>query len=63
MAAAVPDLTDDGDDAAGRGAPAEVRPRPRRRRRRRGSPRRRRRRRGMDLRVVGGWGLRVGGGA
>jgi hypothetical protein len=56
------DLTDDGDDAAGRGAPSEVRQRPRRRRGRRGWPRCRRRRGGRDLRE-GGAGLRVGGGA
>jgi hypothetical protein len=61
MAAAAPDLTDDGDDAAGRGVPAEVRPRPRRRQGRRGSPRRRRWRRGIDLWVVGGFlGFRRG---
>jgi hypothetical protein len=52
--AAAPDLTDDGDNVAGRGAPAEVRPRPHRRRGQRGSLRRRRWRRGIDLRVVGG---------
>jgi hypothetical protein len=46
-------LTDDGDDAAGRGAPAEVRLGPRQRRGRRGEPRRCRRRGGMDLRVGG----------
>jgi hypothetical protein len=50
------DLADDGDDAAGRGAPAEVRLGPHRRWGQRGEPRRRRRRGGMDLRV-GVWVL------